>query len=79
MPDMMIHDIPDEAHAALETRATRNGRTPEDEVRALILAAAAEPPPRNPADLIAEFHRRTGGIELHIDRDKTPAGNILFE
>jgi len=46
-PDLTI-DISDEAFAALQQRTKETGRTPEDEARA-ILIAAFEPEPDPPS------------------------------
>lgn len=39
MPEDLIVDVPDELEALLSARARRNGRTLEDEHRAILLEA----------------------------------------
>jgi plasmid stability protein len=71
--------LSEEAHRALKVRAARHGRSTEAEIRD-ILEAAVRPAQRvRLGSLLAEIGREAGGVELEIERDKTPAEPISFE
>jgi plasmid stability protein len=79
MPAVTIRNLSEEAHRALKVRASRHGRSTEAEIRD-ILEAAVRPARRvRLGSLLAEIGREAGGVELEIERDKTPAEPISFE
>lgn len=79
MPAVTIRNLSEEAHRALKVRAARHGRSTEAEIRD-ILEAAVRPAQRvRLGSLLAEIGREVGGVELEIERDKTPAEPISFE
>lgn len=79
MPAVTIRNLSEEAHRALKVRAARHGRSTEAEIRD-ILEAAVRPAQRvRLGSLLAEIGREAGGVELEIERDKTPADPISFE
>jgi antitoxin FitA len=79
MPAVTIRNLSEEAHRALKVRAARHGRSTEAEIRD-ILEAAVRPAQRvRLGSLLAEIGREAGGVELEIERDKTPAEPISFE
>lgn len=79
MPAVTIRNLSEEAHRALKVRAARHGRSTEAEIRD-ILEAAVRPAQRvRLGSLLAEIGREAGGVELEIERDKTPANPISFE
>ena len=45
MSAIMIRNLPEKTHQALEARARRNGRTTEAEIRAILQTAAASEEP----------------------------------
>ena len=74
-----IRNLPDEVHRALRLRAALHGRSTEAEVRE-ILATAVKPDGRiKLGSLLADIGRELGGVELNIERDKTPADPFRFE
>jgi antitoxin FitA len=79
MAAITIRNLSDETHRALRKRATDNGRSTEAEVRA-ILDSAVRPPTRlELGSALVELFRPLGGIELQIDRDRTPAKPADFD
>ncbi|HEX6308405.1 MAG TPA: hypothetical protein VFZ69_09475 [Longimicrobiales bacterium] len=64
MADITIHDVPQEELSALESRATRHGRSTEAELMHLIHEAASE------ERLVTELERATKAVE---ERLVTPA------
>lgn len=79
MASVTVRNLPDETHRALRVRAATNGRSTEAEIRA-ILENAVHPEGRiKLGSLLAEIGREVGGIDLGIERDKTPAEPMSFE
>lgn len=79
MASVTIRNLPDETHRALRVRAATHGRSTEAEIRA-ILECAVRPESRvKLGSLLAEIGREVGGVDLEIERDRTPAGPVSFE
>ncbi|CAN5658118.1 hypothetical protein BH23GEM9_BH23GEM9_23680 [soil metagenome] len=67
MPDLTIHDVPQEEIDALTARAARHGRTAEEEARHLVHEAAAE------EMLVADLEAATRAAESKLSRAAVPA------
>ncbi|MBC3874133.1 MAG: Arc family DNA-binding protein [Candidatus Aquirickettsiella gammari] len=79
MASVTVRNLPDETHRALRVRAATHGRSTEAEIRA-ILENAVHPEGRiKLGTLLAEIGREVGGIDLEIERDKTPTEPMSFE
>ena len=79
MASVTVRNLPDETHRALRVRAATHGRSTEAEIRA-ILEAVVHPEGRvKLGTLLAEIGREVGGIDLEIERDKTPTEPVSFE
>ncbi|MGU7778958.1 FitA-like ribbon-helix-helix domain-containing protein [Burkholderia sp. PU8-34] len=79
MPVITVRNLPDEVHRALRIRAAKHGRSTEAEVRD-ILEQAVRPEGRiKLGTLLAEIGREAGGVELDVQRDKTPTEPMSFE
>ncbi|KWC63245.1 FitA-like ribbon-helix-helix domain-containing protein [Burkholderia ubonensis] len=79
MPVITVRNLPVEVHRALRVRAAQHGRSTEAEVRD-ILEKAVQPEGRvKLGTLLAEIGRDIGGVDLDIQRDKTPAEPMNFE
>ena len=79
MASFTVRNIPDETHRALRVRAATHGRSTEAEIRA-ILESAVRPEGRiRLGTLLAEIGREAGGVDLEIERDRTPAEPVSFE
>jgi len=79
MAAVTIRKISEETHRAIKARAKAKGRSAEAEMRA-ILEEAVRPEKR--VGLGTWLHERAmefGGVELEIQRDKTPARFATFE
>lgn len=79
MAAVTIRNIPEETHRALRVRAAQHGRSTEAEIRD-ILEEAVRPQERiKLGSLLAQISREVGGVDLDIERDKTPAAPMSFE
>jgi plasmid stability protein len=79
MPAITVRNIPEETHRALKRRAAAKGRSTEAEVR-VILEEAVHPPERiRIGSELAALGRKFGGVELNIERDKTPVRAADFD
>jgi len=72
MAAMTIRGLSDETHRALKLRAREHGRSAEAEVRAILDAAVADEHRVRLGSLLADIGFASGGVELEIDRDRTP-------
>ena len=79
MSSITVRNLPEETHRALRVRAAMAGRSTEAEVRA-ILESAARPEGRiKLGSLLADIGHQAGGVELDLERDRTPAEPLSFE
>ncbi len=79
MSSITIRNLPEETHRALRVRAALAGRSTEAEVRA-ILENVARPEGRiRLGSLLAEIGQQAGGVDLEIERDKSPSEPLRFE
>ncbi|WP_118986704.1 FitA-like ribbon-helix-helix domain-containing protein [Photorhabdus sp. CRCIA-P01] len=79
MPSITVRNVPDEVHRALRVRAATHGRSAEAEIR-FILENAVQPAGRiKLGSLLAKIGREAEGVDLEIERDKTPAEPMSFE
>ncbi|CAN7164398.1 Arc family DNA-binding protein [Phyllobacterium sp. LjRoot231] len=79
MPAVTVRNLPEETHRALKLRAAQHGRSTEAEIRE-ILEEAIRPKDRiKVGSELAAFGRRFGGLDLDIERDRTPAKPAKFE
>ena len=67
MASITIRDLDDQVRRRLRARAARNGRSVEEEARAILReAVAGEPEPMNLAAFIRECFAPHGGVELEL-------------
>ena len=79
MASVTIRNLPDETHRALRVRAAMKGLSTEAEIRS-ILENAVRPEGRiKLGSLLAEIGRAVGGVDLEIERDRTPVEPVRFE
>lgn len=79
MASVTVRNLPEETHRALRVRAASHGRSTEAEIRE-ILENAVRPQGRvKLGSLLAEISREVGGVDLEIERDKTPSEPVSFE
>ena len=79
MPAVTIRNLSAETHRALRVRAAEHGRSTEAEVRA-ILDQAVRPEDRvKIGSALVDTFRPLGGVDLEIERDRSPAEPPDFE
>lgn len=79
MPAVIVRNLSDETHRALKVRAAQHGRSTEAEIRAILDDAVLPEQRVKLGTLLAEIGRELGGVDLEIERDKTPTEPISFE
>jgi plasmid stability protein len=79
MPAVTIRNLSEETHRALKVRAKQHGRSTEAEIRAILDAAVLPEERVKLGTILAEIGREIGGVDLEIERDKTPTEPISFE
>lgn len=78
MASVTVRNLPDATHRALRVQAATHGRSTEAEIRA-ILENAVRPEGRiKLGSLLAAIGREVGGIDLEIERDRTPTEPVGF-
>jgi plasmid stability protein len=79
MAAVTIRNLPEETHRALKARAAEHGRSTEAEIRD-ILEQAVKPAGRvRLGSELAALGQAFEGVELDLERDRTPAEPISFE
>lgn len=79
MPAISVRNISEETHRALKKRAAENSRGTEAEIRD-ILDRTVRPTNRvQVGSELASIGRRFGGVDLDMERDKTPTKAVDFE
>ncbi len=73
MPAIVVRNIGAEPHRALRARAKRHGRSTEAEVRAILNQAVTPATRVRLGSALAALAKPLGGLELKVQRDKTPA------
>jgi plasmid stability protein len=76
MAAITVRNLSDETHRALKARAAGHGRSTEAEVRAILEEAVSPPERVRVGSLLAEIAREVGGVDLDVDRDRTPRDPI---
>lgn len=79
MASVTVRNLSDETHRALRVRAAMHGRSTEAEIRA-ILDNTVRPDNRiKLGSLLAKIGLEVGGVDLEIERDKSPIEPLSFE
>jgi plasmid stability protein len=74
-----IRNIPVEIHRALRVRAAQHGHSTEAEIRLILEAAVKNEGRVKLGSLLAQIGRECGGVDLAIERDRTPTKPVSFE
>jgi len=74
-----IRNIPAEIHRALRVRAAQHGHSTEAEIRLILEAAVNNEGRIKLGSLLAKIGRECGGVDLPIERDRTPTEPVSFE
>ena len=72
MPSIIIRNLPPETLRALRLRADLAGRSTQDEVRAILEAAALPAGRVKLGSLLAEIGQQAGGFDLEAERALAP-------
>jgi plasmid stability protein len=79
MASVTVRNLSDETHRALRVRAAKHGRSTEAEIRD-ILDNTVRPDNRiKLGSLLAKMGLEAGGVDLGIERDKSPSEPLDFE
>jgi antitoxin FitA len=79
MAAIVIRNLSQETHRALQARAAQHRRSTEAEVRA-ILDQAVRPPTRvKLGSALTALGQQFGGLDIDIARDRTPAEPMPLE
>ena len=79
MSVVTVRNLPEETHRALKLRAARHGRSTEAEIRE-ILEQAVHPEGRvKIGSALAVFGQKFGGLEINLERDRSPPKPAEFE
>ena len=78
MPAVTIRNLTEETHRALKVRAAQHGRSTEAEIRNIIENAVRPKDRLKLGSVLAAIGSEFGGVNLDIERDKTPAGTVTF-
>jgi plasmid stability protein len=79
MASVTVRNLSDETHRALRVRAAMHGHSTEAEIRA-ILDNTVRPDNRiKLGSLLAKIGLEVGGVDLEIERDKSPTEPLSFE
>jgi antitoxin FitA len=77
MSAVTVRNLPEETHRALKHRAIQHGRSTEAEIRYILENAVR--PKIGLGSILATFASEIGGVDLDIQRDKTPVRLVSFE
>lgn len=78
MAAITVRNLSDETHRALKARAARHHRSTEAEVRAILDAAVGAEDRVRLGSLLVDIGRGVDGVELEVDRDRTPHEPLAF-
>jgi plasmid stability protein len=79
MAAVTVRNLPDAVHRALKVRAARHGHSTEAEIREILETAVRSAERVRLGSALAAIGQEFDGIELEIERDKTPSPVISFE
>lgn len=78
MAAVTIRNLSEETHRALKARAAQHGRSTEAEIREILEAAVQSAGRVKLGTRLARIGQEVGGLDLEIDRDKTPSRPVPF-
>jgi plasmid stability protein len=80
MPAVSVRNISVETYRALKLQAAQHGRSTEAEIRMILDRAVRPVRAGKLGSFLAELGQKAGGLDLEIERDRTPAGSsVEFE
>ena len=79
MASLNVRNLSSQTHKALRIRAAQHGRSVEAEIRAILDEAVTPRERIGLGSMLSAIGRDFGGVDLDIDRDKTPAEPANFD
>ena len=79
MAAVTVRNLPDAVHRALKVRAATHGHSTEAEIREILEAAVRSGERLKLGSALVAIGQEFGGIDLEIERDKTPTPVVGFE
>jgi len=79
MAAVTIRNLPEETHRALKQRAAKHGRSTEAEIRSILEDAVLPKERLKLGSAIVARMREVGGVDLNIERDRSPIEPPSFE
>ncbi|MBX9458360.1 MAG: hypothetical protein KL863_21285 [Rhizobium sp.] len=79
MAAVTIRNLNDETHRALKRQAAEHGRSTEAEIRSILDGAVQSKARLKLGSAIVARVREIGGVDLKIERDRTPIEPPSFE
>jgi plasmid stability protein len=79
MAAVTVRNLPDAVHRALKVRAAKHGQSTEAEIREILESAVQSPARVKLGSALAAIGQEFSGIDLEIERDKTPSPVVGFE
>jgi antitoxin FitA len=79
MAAVTVRNLPDAVHRALKVRAANHGHSTEAEIREILETAVRSPARVKLGSALAAIGEEFGGVDLEIERDKTPSQIVSFE
>jgi plasmid stability protein len=76
---VIVRNLPDAVHRALKVRAAKHGQSTEAEIREILESAVQSPGRVKLGSALAAIGQEFRGIDLEIERDKTPSPVVGFE
>lgn len=77
MSSVTVRNLPEATHRALKHLAAQHGRSTEAEIRHILEAAVR--PGRGLGSALAAVGRSVGGLELKLERDRSPVAPASFK
>ena len=79
MAAVTIRNLSEETHRALKQRAAKHGRSTEAEIRSILEDAVLPQERLKLGSAIVARMREVGGVDLNIQRDRSPIEPPSFE
>ena len=79
MPAVTIRNLSVQTHQALQARAARHKRSTEAEIRAILDDAARDEHIIPSGDAMVALFKQLGGVDLIVERDRTPIEPLNLE
>lgn len=79
MVSISVRNLPEETHKALKKRAAENGRSMQAEMRAILREALWTSGHLKLGSYIVAMAEEFGGVDLNIERDRSPIQLPTFD